>query len=122
MAQVEITQAMKRATLENDRKVREGSSYFHHAKASADDEHGGRWASQNKTQVTGTEAAALYPRQPSTSPFANDPCGPEPLIDGRGEGDRLGYRIDDMGSSVSASVDTDDGDGGLKQDHGTDAC
>jgi len=31
MAQVETTQAVKRATLENDRKVRKGSTYYSHA-------------------------------------------------------------------------------------------
>ena len=31
---------------------------------------------------------------PAGSPWANEPIGPEPLIDGSGEGERLGYEID----------------------------
>jgi hypothetical protein len=34
------------------------------------------------------------PRLPPGSPWAGDPVGPEPLIDGSGEGNALGYPID----------------------------
>ena len=58
----EISQAVKRAILKNDAKVRG-------AQGSADDERGGRFASVNKAHVSGSEPATLYPRQPATSPW-----------------------------------------------------
>jgi len=75
---------MKRATLENDRKVREGSTYFHHAAASALDEMGGRFAKVQPTTVTGSTPSA-WPKMPEGNPWACDPLPMEPP---------LGYAID----------------------------
>ena len=77
---------MTRATLENDRKVREGSNYHSLARSGADDERGGRFASVNKASVSRTEAATLYPGRPATSQWGGvDPIPDEPP---------LGYEID----------------------------
>jgi len=38
-------------------------------KSAAADERGGKFASVNKAQASGTEPATLYPRQPSTLPW-----------------------------------------------------
>jgi hypothetical protein len=86
----EISQAERRKVMENDRKLM--STYLSHAQASANDDRGGRFATQSKT--TGA-APPEYPRQPLTAPsnqMAMMP--PEPLIDGRGEGLTLGFAID----------------------------
>ena len=106
----EISQAIKRSVMENERKV--GSSYFHHAQASADDDRGGRFAAVNPTSVTGSTPASQYPRQPATPPWSHDPCGLEPS---------LGYVIDQQeavgepheiaASLASTSVDAGDSDG-----------
>ena len=103
-----ISQREKREVLDNDRKV--SSSYFHHARAAADDERQGRFAAVNPTSVTGSTPASQYPRQPATSPWSHDPCGLEPS---------LGYVIDQQeavgepheiaASLASTSVDAGDG-------------
>ena len=91
----DITQQEKREVLRNDHKVREASTYHSVAQASIDDERGGRFAySGNSTTVTGSTPGSVYPRQPAGSPWAKDECPPEPLIDGRGEGNVLGFEID----------------------------
>ena len=76
---------MKRATLENDRKVREGLSYHSLVRSGADDERGGRFASVNKASVSRLEAATLYPRRPASQWGGVDPIPDEPP---------LGYEID----------------------------
>src|SRR5262249_16236682 len=74
---------------------RRGRTYQGHAINSADDERGGRFAySGNSPTVTGSTPGPIYPRQPAGSPWAKDECPPEPLIDGRGEGNILGFEID----------------------------
>jgi hypothetical protein len=63
--------------------------------SSVDDERGGRFAySGNSTTVTGSTPGPMYPRQSAGSPWAKDECPPEPLTDGRGEGNVLGFEID----------------------------
>jgi hypothetical protein len=41
------------------------------------DEVGGRWQKQVPTQVSGKDPATLYPKLPTSSPWANDPVPPE---------------------------------------------
>ena len=94
----DITQKEKREVMRNDRKV--GSTYHSVAQASIDDKRGGRYAiSDSKQTVIGSSPIA-YPQQPKTSPWACDPVPPEPLIDGRGEGNRLGFAIDRPGEAA----------------------
>jgi len=87
----QFSQSFKRKILAEDRERM--SSYLDHARASADDLAGGRFAKVNPTTVTGTSPIS-YPAQPPGSPWAKDEMPPEPLIDGTGEGNRLGYAID----------------------------
>jgi hypothetical protein len=88
----------RRETLENDRKVREeASTMFDHARSSADDDRGGRFAGVNPTMVVGSTPGPIYPRLPSSSPWHGpDPVPIEPS---------LGYSVDAlepaMGSSFS---------------------
>jgi hypothetical protein len=89
----DIPQSERRRVMENDRKVREGSTYFQQAQASALDEMGGRFAKVQPTSVTGS-APGAWPKMPEGNPWATNPYPPEPLIDGRGEGSVLGYAID----------------------------
>ena len=91
----DITMKEKKEILEDDRKVREGSTYFAHAQASAQDEMGGRFAKVQPTSVTGS-APSAWPKMPEGNFWAKNEMPPEPLIDGTGEGNVLGYRIDDM--------------------------
>ena len=87
MAQVEITQSVKRATLENDRKVREGATYHSYAQSSVNDERGGRFAAADKQVVTGSSPYS-FPRISEASPWAvPDQVGTEPP---------LGYNIDEQ--------------------------
>lgn len=67
------------------------STYLAHAKANADLEAGGRFKKEMETKVTGVPR---YPQQPESSPWRRDPVPPERPIDGRSEGDRLGFAID----------------------------
>ena len=76
--------------MHNNRKV----TYHSFAQAEALDDRGGRFAVLDKPAVTGSSPTPTYPQMPAGSPWANDPVGPEPLIDGSGESDRLGYAID----------------------------
>jgi hypothetical protein len=97
----EISQAEKRRILANDRKVM--SSYLAHAQANVDDDRGGRFAAVGKAAtVTGTSPGPIYPRLPPTSPWHSNPMPPEPFIDGTGEGNRLGYSVDDMNEASAA--------------------
>jgi hypothetical protein len=111
----EISQALKRRVIENDRKVREGSTYFAHAQASIDDELRGRFAQSGQSaSVTGSSPIS-YPQQPSTSPSNQMAMMPEePLIDGRGEGNVLGFEIDrpDAGSPSTPAASGVEGEGG----------
>jgi hypothetical protein len=79
-------QAQRLAETHNEmlRKKAEGSTFFQHAIASANDEAGGRYAKQNPTTVVGANPIA-YPQLPEGSPWAQQwPEGP----------DELGYEID----------------------------
>jgi hypothetical protein len=89
----EAREAERRRRLIEERRMK---TYLAHAEASANDEAGGRFAAlpEKKPTVIGAKAEISYPQQPEGSPWHSDPCGDEPLIDGSGEGDRLGYRID----------------------------
>jgi len=78
--------------MRNNRKVM--GTYHSFAQAEALDDRGGRFAVLDKPAVTGSSPTPTYPQMPAGSPWANDPVGPEPLIDGSGESDRLGYAID----------------------------
>jgi len=106
----DIPQSERRRILAEDRR---GKTYQGRAIAELSDV-GGRFSAVTKQSVTGSTPAQQYPRQPATSPFSGDPVGPEPLIDGRGEGDRLGYAIDDMGSLASTS-DAEDSGGAIAE-------
>jgi hypothetical protein len=102
-----ISQREKREVLRNDQRVREGSTFFAHAAASAQDDMGGRFAmSGQSVSVTGSNPGA-WPKMPEGNFWAKNELPPEPLIDGTGEGNVLGYRIDDMttGSTTAAVED-----------------
>jgi len=105
----EISQAERRRILENDRKV-PGSTFFAHARASADDERGGRFAAAGKQTVIGISPIS-YPQMPEGNPWRDDPVP--------SEGPR-GYAIDEqeptgekfeIEASRTASVDAGVGDG-----------
>jgi hypothetical protein len=70
----------RRATLDNDRKVREGSAYIDHYTQ----EMGGRFAQVGAATVIGS-TAPQYPQ--ASTPFQRDPVPPE---------EPLGYEIDRM--------------------------
>jgi hypothetical protein len=88
MREDQIDQAERRATLENDRLVREqqqrGSTFHQHAQSAANDTGGGRFASLGAPHVVGSEPAARYP---AAGAHQCDPTGPEPA---------LGFSVDDM--------------------------
>jgi len=116
----DITQKTKREILANDKKVREGSTFHAHAQASADDERGGRFANVQPTSVTGSGPASEYPRQPTTSPFANDPCGIEPPLNYNIDAQQpTGEKFEIEASLASTSVDGSDSDG--PTEYGTEA-
>jgi hypothetical protein len=69
-------------------------TYHGYASSDLDDNRGGRYAVTRKTVLTGTDPIARYASQPPNSPWHADPVGPEPFIDGTGDGARLGYGID----------------------------
>jgi hypothetical protein len=84
--------------MNKDRKM---STYLAHAEASADDTAQGRFAApERKPMIVGAKAGISYPAQPEGSPWATNPYPEEPLVDGTGEGGRLGFQIDDMGNST----------------------
>jgi hypothetical protein len=99
----EISQAERRRVMLEERR---GRTYQGHAIASADEDRGGRFAlSGNPATVTGSTPGPVYPQQPSTSPSNQLAMMPdEPLVDGRGEGDRLGYCIDNPSAPVGAGA------------------
>ena len=79
------------------RKVKEErvarNTYLSHA-GDVETELGGRFAKLTPTQVVGSEPTVNYPKL-SEGPWSEGPPGgDEPLIDGTGESNRLGYRID----------------------------
>jgi hypothetical protein len=87
------TQAEKRETIENDRKVREAAkdearagTYFAQARATLGQEVGGRYAAMARPVITGA-GAYVVPRLPESSPWSHDPCAPEPP---------LGYSVEDQ--------------------------
>jgi hypothetical protein len=76
----------------NDRRL---NTYLAFADAEALEGAGGRFnLPEHKSTVVGASPVSPYPALPEGNPFASDPVGPEPLIDGSAEGDKLGYRID----------------------------
>jgi hypothetical protein len=83
----EPTQAEKRAVHENDRSVREPTTYSALAEIS-DPAPGGRFA------VDARKPANAVPRQPANSPWHADPTGVEPP---------LGYAIDDQEPTGTAA-------------------
>jgi hypothetical protein len=95
MLERQIDQHERRATLDNDRKVREErhvfaqdqslrSSTFHqHAQADADTPRG-RFSAVSNAYVVGSTPQVNYP---AAAAHQRDPCGPEPS---------LGYAIDAM--------------------------
>jgi hypothetical protein len=103
----DIPQSERRRILIEERRLR---TYHGHAISAVDDERGGRYATEGSKQTVIGSSLIAYPQQPSTSPWHSDPCPPEPLIDGTGEGNTLGYQIDRPGSPPSSS-DSGIGDG-----------
>jgi hypothetical protein len=75
----QIDQHERRATLENDRKVREGTAYIDHYTQ----EMGGRFAAVGAATVIGSTAVPQYPA--ASAPFQRDPVPNE---------EPLGYEID----------------------------
>jgi hypothetical protein len=57
-------QSVRRATVQNDRRVREASTYFQFATSEADPVHD-RYEEISRSSVTG--ATQQYPKQPETS-------------------------------------------------------
>ena len=86
----EIREAERRRIMLEERR---GKTLMGHALAELDDA-GGRYATVTPKSVTGAAPGPTYPAQPAGSPWAKDECPPEPLIDGRTEGNTLGYEID----------------------------
>jgi len=79
--------AERRATLENDRKVREqqrGTTFHQYAQSTANDDAGGRWATVNAVSVVGADPAVRYP---AAAPHQRDPVPTEPP---------LGYSVDQV--------------------------
>src|SRR5262249_18973412 len=116
-----ISQKERKAVLENDRLVRQGSTFHAHAQADAELNLGGRFAQVRPTTVTGATPAAQYPRQPPTSPFASDPCGPEPPLNYNIDAQEpTGEKFEIEASLASTSVDGSDSDG--PTEYGTEGC
>jgi hypothetical protein len=89
----EFSQSLKRKILAEDRE--RISTLLDHANASADDTAGGRFGAAAPTRTVIGTAPIAYPQQPSTAPSNQMAMMPdEPLIDGRSEGNTLGYEID----------------------------
>jgi hypothetical protein len=82
-------EAERRSMIEERRR----KTYHGHA-LDSEPELGGRYSKVTTTHVTGSTPVGGVPRQPSGSPWAKDEMPDEPLIDGTGEGTRLGYRVD----------------------------
>jgi hypothetical protein len=89
----DIPQSERRRIMAEERR---GRTYQGHAINSADEDRGGRFAfSGGSTTVTGSNPMG-WPKMPEGNFWAKNEMPPEPLIDGTGEGNVLGYRIDDM--------------------------
>jgi hypothetical protein len=73
----EISQSERRKVMESDRLARKASTYHQLAEASADELAGGRFAKATNKQTVVGSSPISYPRQPSTSPWFNDPVPPE---------------------------------------------
>jgi hypothetical protein len=111
----EISQALRRQILANDRKVSEERrmSTYHAHSMSIDLEMGGRYSKLHPTSVTGSTSGPVYPEQPETSP-ANQAAlvGPEAP---------LGYDINAMDpvgefhERGDAPPSEPGGDGGLRR-------
>ena len=86
MTHDDVTMKEKFAVLRNEERLRK-ATYFGVASGDADLDRGGRYATINKTTVTGSSPGAWAPRQPASSPWHSDPCGIEPP---------LNYNIDDQ--------------------------
>jgi hypothetical protein len=113
----DITQKQKREVMENDRLVRQRSTYFHHAQ-SIDLEMGGRYSKLTPTSVSGSTPGPIYPGQPSTAPSNQMAMMPEEPP--------LGYSVNDqeptgekfevaasLGSPSTAMADVEGTSGGL---------
>jgi hypothetical protein len=81
----------ERKKVKEEREAR--NTYLSHA-SDTELELGGRYSKLLPTQVTGREPVVTVPKQPEGSPWHSDPVGTEPFIDGTGDGNQLGYRID----------------------------
>jgi hypothetical protein len=119
MKEDEVSQSERRRVFENDRITaleRRLSTYHAVAQGSIDDERQGRFAAVGKVTVTGAGPTHQYPTQPLTAPSNQMAMMPdEPLIDGTGEGNRLGYAIDrpEGSPSTSQASDVEGKSGGL---------
>jgi len=99
----EISQAERRRILAEDRRAKH--TYYSVAQGSIDDDRGGRYAVTTPTSVVGAPPIQ-YPKQPEGSPWANEPIGPEPFIDGRAEGDKYEWdAADQAGRQTTGSKD-----------------
>src|SRR5262245_23369408 len=78
-------------------------TYHSVAQGDLDDLAGGRYGVLRKPTVTGASPSVSYPQQPPGSYWSSDPVGPEPFIDGTGDGLRLGYRIDALDGTPPSS-------------------
>jgi hypothetical protein len=58
-----------------------------------DQNFGGRYAKVHTTTVTGAGPGSGFPKMPANNPWATEPIGPEPFVDGTGEGNTLGYAL-----------------------------
>jgi hypothetical protein len=105
MPPVEVTQREKRKVMENDRKV---ATYHSFAQADAETEMGGRYSKVQPVTVTGSNPGAVYPRIDG-GPWAKNEMPPEPLVDGRGEGNILGYAIDRPDAALPPANDGGEG-------------
>jgi hypothetical protein len=104
----DIPQAERRRIIAEERRA---STYHQHAIASTDDTAGGRFATEGKPTVLGSSPIS-YPQQPASSPSNQAALVPdEPTIDGSGEGDRLGYCIDNPGSPAAVAATPAAGEG-----------
>ena len=105
----DIPQSERRRIMAEERRLK---TYMGHAQHTDDDLYGGRFKQVTTTNVIGSNPIN-YPQQPTGSPWAKDECPPEPLIDGRGEGNTLGYEIDRPDTppppAATAQAQTDDG-------------
>src|SRR6266478_3937257 len=103
----DASQATRREVLQNDRLIR--NTYLSHTESFIDDDRGGRYSAEGKPSTVVGSGPVSYPQLPPTSPANQAAMVPdEPLIDGTGEGLRLGYRVDDMGMG-SAAPDSQSG-------------